>query len=155
MVYGTRQMMNRSIRENGHKRNIFDKVHEIREHIKKVLPEVDGSRLIQMLSHCRQYYEGKLHYGRRGIPENQQKKRDLTEAERILFDLLLRLNLNPSTTYRWFLAARIPGDIKEKLAKGMISQKKALEIAANRKRVKESNTGLLMIEEIRTIMRSL
>jgi len=148
-------MINRNIRENGYKRSIFDKVHEIKEQIKKILPELDGSRLMQMLCHCRQQYEGKLHYGRSNVPENWKKKRELTEAERLLYDLLLRMNLNPSTTYRWFLASRVPSDIHEKLTKGLISQKKALEIAANRRRVKESNTGLLMMEEIRTIMRSL
>jgi len=152
MVYGTRQMLNRKIRENGVKRNIFDKVSEIKQHINMILPEIDGDKLINMMSHCRRYYEGKLHYGRRNVKENLDKKRDLTESERILYDLLLKLNLNPSTTYRWFLATIVPADIKEKLAKGHISQKKALEISANRKRVKESNVGLLMIEEIRTII---
>ena len=155
MVYGTRAMINRQIRENGKKRCIFDKINEVKQHIKVTLPEVDSDRLIHMLSHCRRYYEGKLHYGRRSVEGNQQKKRDLTETERILYDLLFKLNLNPSTAYRWFLATRVPSDIKEKLEKGLISQRKAMEISANRKRVKESNIGLLMMEEIRTIMRSL
>src|SRR3989344_3980155 len=155
MVYGTSKMINRQIRENGKKRSIFDKVNEVKQHIKATLPEVDSDRLIHMLSHCRRYYEGNLYYGRRSIEENQQKKRDLTETERILYDLLLKMNLNPGTAYRWFLATRVPFDIKEKLEKGMISQRKAMEISANRKRVRESNIGLLMMEEIRTIMRSL
>lgn len=155
MVYGTRAMVNRQIRENGKKRSIFDKVNEVKQHIKATLPEIDSDRLIIMLCRCRRYYEGNLHYGRREIKDNRQKKQELTETERILYDLLLRLKLNPSTAYRWFLATRVPSDIKEKLEKGMISQRKALEISANRKRVKESNIGLLMMEEIRTIMRSL
>jgi hypothetical protein len=155
MVYGPRNMMNHQIRENGKKRSIFDKVNEVKQHIKATLPELDGDRLIQMMCHCRRYHEGKLHYGRRAVPENLSKVRDLTQTERILFDLLLKLGLNPSTSYRWFLATRVPADIKEKLSKGQISQKKALEISANRKRVKQSNVGLLMMEEIRTIMSSL
>jgi len=32
---------------------------------------------------------------------------------------------------------------------------KAMEISANRKRVRESNLGLLMMEELRTIVRGL
>ncbi len=155
MVYGTRDMINRKIRHNGKKRSIFDRVYEIKQHIKVILPEVEGDRIIRMLSHCRRYYEGKLHYGRRSVKTNLTRVKDLTEAERILYDLLLKLDLNPSTTYRWFLATRVPSDIKEKLEKGQISQKKALEISANRKRVKQSNIGLLMMEEIRTIMRGL
>nr|AQS33910.1 hypothetical protein [uncultured archaeon] len=112
MVYGTRDMFNRRIRMEGRKIDIFAEVNEIKKHIGEILPELDGDRLIIMMSHCRQYYEGHLHYGRRGIPENQQKKRDLTEAENILYELLLKLKLNPSTSYRWFLATRIPQDIK-------------------------------------------
>lgn len=155
MVYGSRAMINHQIRENGKKRSIFDKVNEVKQHIRAIIPELDGDRLIHMLSHCRNFHDGKLHYGRRGIPENIQRIRELTETEKILYALLLKLELNPSVVYRWFLATRVPADIKEKLAKGQISQKKALEISANRKRVKESNVGLLMMEEIRTIMSSL
>ncbi len=68
---------------------------------------------------------------------------------------MLKNNLNPSTTYRWMIACRVPADIKSKLAKGELSYKKALQIAGNRLRVRESNTGLLMIEEITNIVRSL
>jgi hypothetical protein len=38
---------------------------------------------------------------------------------------------------------------------GRLSYKKALWIASNRKRTRESNTGLLMMEEINNIVSSL
>ena len=141
------------IREHGQKVDIFQKVTEIKQQLKEIMPEIEGDKLIAMLSHCRNYYGGKLYYGRRDSPN--RKPRELTQNERILYDFLLRNKLNPGTTYRWFIATRIPSDIKEKLIKGQISQKKALQISANRRRVKESNAGLLMMEEIRTIMRGL
>jgi hypothetical protein len=53
------------------------------------------------------------------------------------------------------IACRVPSDIKEKLIKGQVSIIKAMQISANRKRVKESNTRLMMIEEINNIIRSL
>ena len=68
---------------------------------------------------------------------------------------MLKHNLNPSTTYRWFIACRIPSDIKDKLKQGKISFRKAFLIADNRKKSKMSNTGLLMIEEINNIVSSL
>ena len=80
---------------------------------------------------------------------------ELTQTELILYDFLLRNKYNPSTTYRWFLASRVPDDVKQKLEKGQISVKKAMEIAYNRKRVRESNFGLLMMEEMRQIVRGL
>lgn len=147
--------INHQIRWDGKKINIFDKVNQIKKDIKAILPEIEGDKLISMFSHCRRYYEGKLHYGRRTNPENLKRIRELTQAEQILYDYLLKNNLNPSTTYRWFLTTRVPYDIKEKLSKNQISYKKALEISANRKRVVESNKGLLIMEEINNIVRSL
>jgi len=150
--------MTHKIRENGHKRSIFDKTKEIKEQLNQILPEIQGSRLISMLGHCRRHYEGNLYYGRRAKDKKEKKDKkplNLTEMEKVLYDFLIRNKLNPSTTYRWFLATRVPEDIKDKLRKGQISYKKAMEIAYNRKRVRESNIGLLMLEEIRIIIRGL
>jgi hypothetical protein len=139
------------IREKGQKKkSLFQKVDEIKRDLKEIIPEIEGSKLIEMMSHCRRYYEGKLYYGRR---ENTNRKpRKLTKNERIVYDYILKNSLNPSTTYRWFLATRLPSDIKEKLARGEIGQNKAMQISANRRRVKQCNEGLLMMEEIRNII---
>jgi hypothetical protein len=150
--------MTHKIRENGHKKSIFGKTSEIKEKLKQILPEIQGDRLISMLGHCRRYYEGNLYYGRRARNKKEKENRKplkLTEMEKILYDFLIRNKLNPSTTYRWFLATRVPEDIKDKLRKGQISYKKAMEISYNRKKVRESNTGLLMLEEILEVIRGL
>ncbi len=146
------------VRDNGKKRSLFDKVAEIKKLLNQVLPELDGNRLLTMLGHCRRYYEGSLYYGRRTSDPEVKKERlklDLTDLERVLYDFLLRQRLNPSTTYRWFLACRVPQDIKEKLENHQISYRKAMEISYNRKRVRESNIGLLMMEEMRIVIRGL
>ena len=145
---------NTKIRENGKKRSIFDKVNEIKSDIKSILPEVEGDRLISMLSKIRTYIAHK----KKGIPlgrKGWKGYRKLTNNESILYEYLLKNDLNPSTTYRWFIATRVPEDVKDMLARGKLSIKKAMEISANRRRVKESNKGLLMMEELRTIMRGL
>ena len=147
--------INTHIRENGKKVNIFNKVAQIKEDLKTLFPEIEEDKIIPMFSHVRNFFYGNLYYGRRNVPENKMRKRNLTQAETVLYDYMLRNNLNPSTTYRWMIACRVPADIREKLAHGQISCKKAMQISANRKRVKESNTGLLMIEEINNVVRSL
>lgn len=147
--------INYRIRENKRKINIFDKVNTIKKDLKEIIPEIDEDKLLTMFSHLRRKYEGNLHYGRRTNPENHKRKRELTEVEKIIYNYLLKNKLSPSTTYRWFLACRVPSDIKEKLEKGQLSYKVALKISANRKRAKESNVGLLMIEEINNIVESL
>ena len=147
--------VNTNIRENGKKISIFDKTNRIKQDLKELIPELEGDKLLAALSHIRNFYYKKLHYGRAGIPENRKRKRNLTTFEKIILDYMLKNNLNPSTTYRWFIAIRVPDDIKEKLSKGKLSIRKAMQISANRLKVRESNTGLLMMEEINNIVRSL
>ncbi|MFH1311464.1 MAG: hypothetical protein ABIH65_03605 [Nanoarchaeota archaeon] len=147
--------INVNIREEGKKVNIFDKVNRIKQDLKTLFPEIEEDRIIPMFSHVRNFFYGNLHYGRHNVPENKKRKRKLTQAETVLYDYMLKNNLNPSTTYRWMIATRVPADIKEKLAKCQVSFRKAMQISANRKRVKESNIGLMMIEEVNNIVRSL
>ncbi|MCD4759360.1 hypothetical protein K8R33_00545 [archaeon] len=147
--------INHRVRYNGRKINIFDRINKIKSDLKELMPEVEEDRFLSMASHVRNFYYGNLHYGRRDKPENKKRKRELTPNEKILLDYFMKNSINPSTAYRWFVACRIPSDIKEKLAHGQVSFKKAFEIADNRKKSKMSNTGLLMIEEINNVVRSL
>lgn len=147
--------VNHRVRYQRKKINLFDRINIMKNELKELLPEIEDNKFLIMASHVRNFHYGKLHYGRRSIPENLKKTRELTANERILLDYYIKNNINPSTAYRWFIACRIPSDIKEKLHKGQISFKKAFEIADNRKKSKLSNMGLLIIEEINNIVRSL
>lgn len=145
------------VRKKGKKINIFDECFRIRQELNRIIPEVKPEGLLKILARCRRYYEGSLYYGRR-VKKDQaksKKKEELTTIERLVYDYLLRNKLNPSTTYRWFLVVRVPSDVKEKLEKGLISVKKALEINRNRKKAQESSTGLLILEEMREIIKCL
>lgn len=147
--------INYRIRENGKKVNVFDRINRIKSDLKTLIPEIEENQLLSMMSHIRNFHYGKLHYGRRAIPENLQRKRELTEIEKIILDYLLKNNLNPSTTYRWFIACRVPSDIKSQLEQGKLSIRKAVQIAVNRKKTKDSNQGLLILEEVNNIIESL
>jgi len=147
--------LNHRVRYNGKKIAIFDRINFIKKDLKELIPEVEEEKFLSMLSHIRNFFYGKLHYGRRAEPKNLQRKRELTANEQIVLDYLLKNKLNPSTTYRWFIACRIPSDLKEKLTDGKISYRKAYAIASNRKKSRLSNTGLLMMEEINNAVRSL
>lgn len=157
---GYMRLGNHRIREKGRvKKSIFDKINEIKSDLRRIIPEVGEAGYIKMFSRCSRFYTGKLYKGRVGnvmkLPVDLRLKEDLTANERILYDYMLKNKLNPATTYRWFLAVRIPDDIKEKLEKNQLSAKVAMQISANRKRVKQSNQGILMMEELRTIVRGL
>ena len=147
--------INTKVRYKGKKILIFDRINRIKNDLIELLPEIEEDKFLLMMSHVRNFYYGKLYYGRRDKPENLKRKRKLTANEKIVLDYLLKNHLNPSTTYRWFIACRMPSDIKEKLQKGKISFRKAFLIADNRKKSKMSSTGLLMIEEINNLVSSL
>ena len=152
---GDKVFVNKNVRYKGKKIPIWDRINRMKNDLKVLLPEIEEDKFLSMASHVRNFYYGKLHYGRRDKPENLSRKRELTQAEKVLLQYYMKNNLNPSTTYRWFVACRLPSDIKAKLQKGQVSFKKAMLIADNRKKSKLSNTGLLMIEEINNIVQSL
>lgn len=147
--------LNHRVRYKGKKIPIFDRINLIKKELKELIPEIEEEKFLSMLSHIRNFFYGKLHYGRREKSENLARKRELTANEQIILDYLLKNNLNPSTTYRWFVACRLPSDLKDKLEEGKISHRKAYAIASNRKKSRLSNIGLLMIEEINNVVRSL
>lgn len=147
--------INHRIRDKGKKINLFDKVNSIKQDIKKLIPEIEEDKLLPMFSNIRNFYYTNIKKVIRNSPIKMRKNSKLTTNEQIVLDYLLKNNLNPSTTYRWFVACRVPADIKEKLEQGKISYRKAVMIADNRKKSRLSNTGLLMIEEINNIVRSL
>ncbi len=149
------------IRRNGRKINLFDMVKEIRNDLKALVPELsmDGETvpndvLIPLLSKIRTYYRHK----KKGVPlgrKGSKGYRDLTHVERIIFDYMIRNKLNPCTTYRWFIASRVPADLMEELKEGKMSQKMAMKLAAARKRDKESAVGLYIMEEIRSFVKNM
>jgi len=149
--------INYRVRYQGGKISLFDRINKMKNDLRELLPEIPEDKFLSMASHVRNFFYNNLYYGRHQnhTPENLKRKRELTPNEKILLDYYMKNNLNPSTTYRWFLACRIPSDLKEKLAHGKLSFKKAFLIADNRKKSKLSNTGLLMVEEINNVVGSL
>lgn len=146
------RLNNVNVREKGKKRNLFDKVNELKQKMNVIVPEIEGQRLIDLLHHIKAERENKYYYGRKGWI-NSKIKKDLTPIEHLIKELLIKEKLNPSTVYRWLLATRIPSDIMDKLRKGMISQKKAYEIALNRRKNLRSAQSLLLMESVRDIIR--
>ena len=136
----------------GRKRSIFAKVSEIKREIKSIIPEIKDDELLGIMSRCRSFYHGVLHYGRRGIPENRKRKRELTMNEKVVYDYLIRNDLNPSTTYRWFIATRLPKDVRDKLEAGKIGQKTAMKMWADKRNAKNTGLGISLLEDIRNFV---
>lgn len=130
---------------------MMDKVVEMKKELKTLLPEIEEDKYLVMLCHLTYYHRNKKqYYERKG-----KKIKTLTEAERILLDYLIKNNLNPKTTYRWFLVSRLPEDLKDKLRKGVIPVAEARRVYTNRIKQRESSAGFGMMEEINNIVKSL
>ena len=142
-------------REFNRRLKMIDKVTQIKKDFKILLPEIEQDKYIVMLSHIAYYCEDKKNYRSRNSRKKTYKIKTLTESEKIMLDYFLKNNLVPITTYRWFRVCKLPEDIKDKLKKGQISVKEAIRTGTNRLKQKQSNSGLLMIEEINNIIRSL
>lgn len=134
---------------------MLDKVIQIKKDFKILFPEIEQDKYIVMLSHVAYFSSNKKDYRSRNGRKKTFKTKPLSEAERIMLDYLLRNKLVPITTYRWFRASKVPEDIMHRLRKGQVSVKDAIATATNRLKQKQSNTGLLMMEDINQVIGSL
>jgi hypothetical protein len=134
---------------------MLDKVIQIKKDFKELLPEIEQDKYIVMLSHVAYFCSNKKEYRARNGRKKTYKVKPLTEAEKIMLDYFLKNNLVPITVYRWFRASKVPQDIMQKLRKGQVTVKEAIKTATNRLKQKQSNTGLIMLEEINNVIASL
>lgn len=99
-----------------------------------------------------------------GIPEiismasriecyKKSRIRNLTEDERILYDLLLKLDLNPRTVFDWLTITQMPRRLRDKLHQREIRIMDALKEYNHWKKRYNTITDSLMIEIKKTIRR--
>lgn len=143
-----------TIRELNRRNKMLDKVVQLKKDFKVLLPEIEQDKYIIMLSHIA-YYQNRKQYRARNGRNGKYKVKSLTPGETIVLDYLLKNNLVPITIYKWFRVCKVPEDIKTRLRKGEVSVKEAIATATNRLKLRQSNTGLIMIEEINNIVSSL
>ena len=147
--------MVRNMKEFTRRLSMMEKTIQIKQELKILLPEIEFDKIMFMLSHLSNYTLDKEQYYTRDTRKKIRKLKPLTEAEKLLLDYLLKNKLNPKTTYRWFLVSKLPEDIQERLRRGVISVSEARKVSTNRLLQRDSNTGLIMLEEITNIVRSL
>lgn len=142
-------------REFNRRTTALDKVNLIKRDFKTLLPEIEQDKYIVMLGHCSYFCDNKQEYRARNGRKKTYKIKPLTEAEKIMLDYLLKNNIVPKTVYRWFRVSKVPTDIMTKLRNGQVSVKEAIRASTNRLKQRQSNTGLMVMEEINNIVRSL
>ena len=93
---------------------VFEKVSALRKLVKTIFPEMEDSALIEMLREV-----SKWHYSKKGMLSQDHVK---------LYELLMNNSYNPNTVYKWFLLARSPFELREKLKLNLISQREAFAV---------------------------
>lgn len=142
-------------REFNRRITMLDKVNLIKKDFKILLPEIETDKYIVMLSHVAYFCENGKEYRARNGRKKMYHTKPLTEAEKIMLDYLLKNNIVPITAYKWFRVSKVPEDVMSKLRNGQLSVKEAIRTATNRLKQKQSNTGIIMIEEINNIISAL
>ena len=82
-------------------------------------------------------------------------RKTITENEAIIYDTLIRNDINPSTAYKWFCLTMLPADFRHKMKSGRITQKQALRQAAGRKRDREIRMSLEIMQMVRESIRKI
>src|SRR3972149_6504058 len=95
--------INHRVRYNGRKINLFDRINKIKNDLKELLPEIEEDKFLSMASHIKNFYYGKLHYGRRN-PESSFGRRFLHVQPPRAFRRRAAPWRDRLCAYRWFIA---------------------------------------------------
>ena len=92
------------------KETVFQKLAKVQQILRKYCEITDKEfpKIIRKLGNC--------HY---------KKNSNLTDKELRVLEMLLARKYNPYTVYRWFLLTNCSDEVKQKLMRGMIGQKRA------------------------------
>lgn len=91
--------------------NIFAKLSTVKQLLNQHLPEQNEVERFELIQGA-----AKWHY---------DKKRTLRPAQAAVYEVLIKNSYNPYTVYRWFLLAKSPLELREKLKLNLISQREA------------------------------
>ena len=120
-------------------KSLFEKSAILTSFLQEKIKDLKTEEITVSLSHI-----AKHHYGYRKEP--------LTEKEMLVYDLLLKEDINPETAYEWMLATKGEEDIKQKLENKEISQKEAIRLIRNNEERVRVNKSLSVLKECRKLI---
>lgn len=120
-------------------KDLFTKAEMIKELIRSKMGDICGDELLTIGCHLHHYW-----YDRRKEP--------LTEKEMIVYDILNKEGLNPTTVYSWLLATRAPNDVRVRYRKGKITSKQLVRFGRNEVEKEKCKEGLFLMQDIRNLV---
>ncbi len=102
--------------------------------------DVEGEKLKRILRRCSDHCYGRVMH--------------LNEVEQKIYSYLERMNLHPTTVYRWFLASRLPEEVKVSLGHPL-PQSKAIRLVKNYELKKELVMAQELMNEIRLLIQEM
>ena len=132
------------MREDWIRKGVFEKVKLVKGMIHSTIPGLQKASDIElklMMSHIAHFHVN--------------NRKTISENEAIIYDTLIRNDINPSTAYKWFCLTMLPADFHHKMKSGRISQKQALRQAAGRKRDREIRMSMEIMQMVRESIRKI
>lgn len=121
--------------------DIFTKIEVVKNLIESVAGEITNKELQSALCHC-WYYK----FGRR---------KELSDKEHIILDILLKHKLSPKTVYHWFLLNNAPESVKSKLKERKIGLRNAISASYNLRTMRTKRGSEKLMEDMRIVIRGL
>ena len=124
--------------KNTKTKDCFTKAIMFADFVKNQIGEVSGDELLTILCHLHHHYR-------------HRRNEPLTEKEMLVYDLMLREGLNPHTVYSWFLAAKAPSDVEQRLKEGKISIQQAQKLGRNEVLKEQARKGIEFLRDCRNL----
>jgi len=122
--------------------DVWKKIKFVERLIEESIGVVNGDDLYTMLGRISHYHYTTRQHG-------------LKEKELMIYEILIKNDLNPSTVYKWYCLTRTPQDLQQRIRSGKINQKQALRMTLNRRREKEMGLAMQVLTEGRDVIRRL
>ncbi len=119
-------------------RDVFIKIDKVRNLLSSQLGNMSDEELQTSLCHCWYFKFG--------------RKKELTEKEYIILDLLLKNGLSPKTVYHWFLLNKAPEHIKDKLTAGKMSLRGAISESYDWRTMRTQRGCEKLMDDMKTII---
>jgi hypothetical protein len=121
--------------------DVFQKIELIRSLIASNLGEMTNKEIQSALCRCWYY--------------NLGRRKEISQKQHEILDLLLKNNIKPKAAYNYFLLSDTSENIKKKLQEKRISIKDAVSLNSQWRRVEGEKGSEKLMEEMRDVLRRL
>jgi len=118
--------------------DVFMKAELLKQMIEQAIGTISGDDLLTLACHLDHFWLNR-------------RKEPLTEKEMMVYELLNKERINPSTAYSWLLASRAPNDVRRRYELGRIQSRQLVLFGRNEVEKAKCRKSLQLIRELRDL----